>query len=162
MINFLEQLAAEWYEFRGYFVRRNVRVGPRPKGGHECELDVVAFHPKKKHLVHIEPSMDAASWALREQRYAKKFEAGKKYIPSLFEGLDLPLEIDQIALLVFGSPKGRADLGGGKIVMIGDFMREVRSEIGSRPVESAAIPEQFQLLRTLQFAAKYWNDAPRR
>jgi hypothetical protein len=148
VVNFLEQLAAEWYEFRGYYVRRNVRVGPRPKGGHECELDVVAFHPKKKHL-------------LREQRYKKKFEAGKKYIPSLFEGLDLPLEIEQIALLVFGSPKGRANLGGGKIVMIGDFMREIRNEIGNRPVESAAIPEQFQLLRTLQFAAKYWNDSPR-
>jgi hypothetical protein len=77
MINFLEQLAAEWYEFRGYFVRRNVRVGPRPNGGHECELDVVAFHPKKRHLVQIEPSMDADSWAQREQRYAKKFTAGK-------------------------------------------------------------------------------------
>ena len=31
MVNFLEQMVAEWYEFRGYFVRRNVRVGPRPK-----------------------------------------------------------------------------------------------------------------------------------
>ena len=50
MINFLEQLVAEWYEFQGYFVRRNVRVGERPGGGHDSELDVVAFHPTKKHL----------------------------------------------------------------------------------------------------------------
>lgn len=61
MVNFLEQLVAEWYEFRGYFVRRNVRVGPLVKGGHESELDVVAFHPEKKRLVHVEPSMDAHS-----------------------------------------------------------------------------------------------------
>ena len=25
--NFLEQLVAEWYEYQGYFVRRNVMVG---------------------------------------------------------------------------------------------------------------------------------------
>ena len=42
-INFLEQLIAEWYEYRGYFVRRNVLVGRRLKGGYECELDIVAF-----------------------------------------------------------------------------------------------------------------------
>jgi hypothetical protein len=114
VIDFLEQLASEWYEFRGYFVRRNVRVGPRPKGGHECELDVVAFHPKRKHLVHIEPSMDADSWAQREKRYVKKFDAGKKYIPGLFEGLDLPLEIEQVALLVFGSSQDEPTLAAGK------------------------------------------------
>jgi hypothetical protein len=66
MINFLEQLVAEWYEFNGYFVRRNVMVGRRSGGGWECELDVVALHPKKKRLVHIETSMDAASWGTRE------------------------------------------------------------------------------------------------
>jgi hypothetical protein len=90
MINFLEQVVSEWYEFRGYFVRRNVRVGPRTKGGHESELDIVASHPEKKHLVHIEPSSDAASWEARELKYKKKFDAGKKYIPALFAGLDLP------------------------------------------------------------------------
>lgn len=52
--NHLEQLAAEWYEYRGYFVRRNVRVGPRAQGGHEGELDIVAFDPRKVALVHIE------------------------------------------------------------------------------------------------------------
>ena len=49
----------------------------------------------------LDRTVDAASWELRERRYAKKFIAGKKYIPGLFEGLDLPLEIEQIALLVF-------------------------------------------------------------
>jgi hypothetical protein len=39
--NHLEALVAEWYEVRGYFVRRNVQVGKRPKGGYECEFDIV-------------------------------------------------------------------------------------------------------------------------
>lgn len=105
--NHLEQLVAEWYEYCGYFVRRNVHVGLRPKGGYECELDVVAFRPTDKKLVHIEPSLDADSWEHREKRYAKKFAAGKKYIPKLSEALDVPVEIDQIALFLFASKTNR-------------------------------------------------------
>lgn len=59
--NYLEQLIAQWYEFQGFFVRQNVLVGKRPKGGYECELDIVAYHPSDQKLVHIEPSMDADS-----------------------------------------------------------------------------------------------------
>ena len=85
MVNFLEQLAAEWYEFNGYFVRRNVLVGRRERGGYECELDVVAFNPKERRLIQVEPSMDAHSWKKRESRFQKKFAAGRKHIPTLFE-----------------------------------------------------------------------------
>ncbi len=64
--NHLEQLVAEWYEFQGYFVRKNINVGKRLRGGYECELDIVAFHPKTKKLVQVETSMDADSWDKRE------------------------------------------------------------------------------------------------
>ncbi|TCZ85031.1 hypothetical protein [Lysobacter sp. N42] len=84
-MNWLEQLVAEWYEYQGYFVRRNVLVGRRANGGWECELDVVAFHPGLRPLVHIEPSMDSNSWEVRAQRYARRFEAGRRHIPKLFE-----------------------------------------------------------------------------
>ena len=40
----LEQLAAEWYEHRGYFLRRNIRVGRRDLGG-------VAEH--RTHVVRV-------------------------------------------------------------------------------------------------------------
>tara|TARA_Y100000031_G_scaffold109654_1_gene120679 strand:+ start:140 stop:469 length:330 start_codon:yes stop_codon:yes gene_type:complete len=103
--NFLEQLVAEWYEYQGYFVRRNVMVGRRDKGGYEGELDVVAFHPERRHLIQLEPSMDAHPWAKREARYKKKFEAGGKYIPGLFPGIRIPKEIDQVAVLGYASKK---------------------------------------------------------
>ena len=64
---FREKLVAEWYEYNGYFIRRNVLVGKRQAGGHECELDIVGFHPGTKHLVHIEPSMDASKWEHSEK-----------------------------------------------------------------------------------------------
>jgi Holliday junction resolvase-like predicted endonuclease len=60
--NFLEEIVAEWLEYKGYIVKRNERVGRRAAGGHEGELDVVGFNPKTKHLVHIETSTDADSW----------------------------------------------------------------------------------------------------
>ena len=102
-MNHLEQIVGEGYEYSGYFVRRNVLVGKRAKGGYEGELDVVAFHPASKHLVHIEPSLDADTWKRREERFARKFRLGRKYIPEMFSGVGIPVEIDQIALFVFAS-----------------------------------------------------------
>ena len=99
MSNFLEQLVAEWYEFRGFYVRRNVKVGKRSKGGHEGELDVVAFHPVERRLVHVETSMDAENWEKRETKFSRKFKAGKTYIPSLFAGLGSLPEIEYVALI---------------------------------------------------------------
>ena len=155
--NHLESLVAEWYELRGYFVRRNVQVGKRPKGGYECELDVVGFHPEQRSLVQIEPSLDADSWAKREARYSKKFGAGRKYIPGLFPGMAIPKHIDQIALFVYGGGKSRERIAGGRVVFIRDFMEEIRAGIRYRKVAHSAIPEGLPLLRTLQFAVECWE-----
>jgi hypothetical protein len=156
MVNFLEQLVAEWYEFNGYFVQRNVRVGRRKRGGWESELDIVAFHPSKRHLVHIEPSSDTYSWEKRDERYSKKFAAGRRHIPALFVGLPLPSKIQQIAIFIFGN-RERRTIAGGKIVMIADLMQEIRNKLLKYPVLSKAVPEQYTILRSLQFAADYWT-----
>jgi|TARA_R100000935_G_scaffold36841_1_gene57844 hypothetical protein len=158
-MNHLEQLVAEWYEYRGYFVRRNIQVGPRANGGYECELDVVAFHPGQQHLVHIEPSMDAHSWAKREQRYGKKFEAGRQHIPALFDGISLPKEIEQIALLGFASNANVKTLAGGRVMTTSELFAEIVTGIGNKKIAKAAIPEQFPLLRTIQFASEHRHAA---
>lgn len=154
--NHLEDLVAEWYEWNGFFVRRNIQVGKRAAGGYECELDVVAFHPGQKRLMQIEPSLDADSWAVREQRYKKKFEAGRRYIPGLFVGLDVPTRIEQVAIFLFARKEPPASIGGGSVVPFPQFMSEILSAVRSRSLNSAMIPEQFSLLRTLQFAARTW------
>lgn len=153
--NFLEQLVAEWYEYRGYFVRRNAHVGPRAKGGYECELDVIALHPEKKHLVHVEASTDASTWDERERRFAKKFEAGRKYLRPLFRGLDLPGEIEQIAVLVFGSMKNRSTLAGARMLLAADLLREITEGLRSTDIRSSMVPEQYPLLRTVQFVVQH-------
>jgi hypothetical protein len=156
MLNFLEQLVAEWYEYQGFFVRRNVLVGKRRKGGHEGELDVVAFNPGKKSLVHIETSMDSYSWAKRETRFSQKFKTGQKYIQGLFEGFESLPQIEPIALLGMGSAKAHPRVGGGTVVMVGALLCEIRKKIPHN-VESQVVPEQYVILRTLQFAAESWS-----
>jgi hypothetical protein len=153
--NFLEQLIAEWYEYNDYFVRRNVLVGKRAEGGHESELDIVAFNPSRQHLVHVEPSMDANSWAVRETRYKKKFEAGRKYIPKLFTHLPLPSNIEQIAVLVFASKTNHDNLGGGKVVLIDDLLEDIFLDLKNKHLASSAIPEHLTILRSFQFVAEY-------
>ena len=153
--NFLEQLVTEWYEYRGYFVRRNVPVGKRTKGGYECELDIVAFEPVERHLVHLEPSMDAESWEKRERQFKKKFDAGLKYIPALFPGLDLPQEIEQIAIFAFASRVNHPTLAGRQVLLVSDLMREIMEDLSDKKIASAAVPEHHPILRTLQFVVEY-------
>lgn len=159
-MNHLEQLVAEWYEYNGYFVRRNVHVGKREKGGYECELDVVAYCPKRRHLVQIEPSTDAHIWATREERYEKKFSAGLKYIPELFSGLPNISYLDQIAVFPLGKKTTRQVLAGGRVLFIYQLFEEIQRGLYGKTLARAAVPEQFPLLRTIQHCAEYFTHAP--
>ncbi len=154
-MNHLEQLVGEWFEYNGYFVRRNVLVGRRPAGGYDCELDVVAFNPRTKHLVHIEPSLDADSWTKRELRFEKKFKAGRDHIPELLSGNDVPMDFDQIALLLFGSKSSHETVGGGRIVLVSELYQEITLGLRGKRVSSNAVSEQFPLLRTIQQCLEY-------
>ena len=73
-MNFLEQLVAEWYEYKGHYVRTNIKFGKRPRGGYEGEIDIAAFEPRERKIVHLEASMDALPWDKREKRFTKKFK----------------------------------------------------------------------------------------
>src|SRR3989338_9313235 len=84
-MNFLEQIVAEYYAFQGYFVRTNIKFGKRARGGYTGEIDVAAFDPKEKVIVHIETSMDADSWAERKKKFRKKFETASHYYNQVFD-----------------------------------------------------------------------------
>lgn len=160
-MNHLEQVVGEWYEYNGYFVRRNIKVGKRRQGGYGGELDIVAFNPLTKHLVHVEPSLDAHSWTKREERYAKKFAAGRKYIPELFEGLAAVGEdIDQIALFLFGSKANVKSIAGGRVETAFDFFSEITADLKNKKAAQQAVPEQFPLLRTIQFSLEFGGGSP--
>lgn len=147
----LEDLIAEYYDWSGYLVKRNMKVGRLKHGGWEMELDIIAFHPKTKHLVHIEPSIDAHSWAIREQRFKKKFVAGEKYMfDAVFPWLDKRTPVERIAVLV-SHPAGRDELCGARIMSVDELMATIATKVRACGIMGkAAIPELYPLLRTVQ------------
>ena len=153
--NYLEQLVSEWYSYQGYFIRQNIHVGKRGAGGYECESDVVAFSPDKNHLIHIEPSMDTDSWAVREVRYKRKFDAGMKHIPSLFKGFKIPKRIEQIAMFSYASTKNRTSIGGGRIVTVRELFQQISGELENKRVAKEIVSQSLPILRTIQFMQEY-------
>jgi len=154
-MNFLEQLVSEWYSYRGYYVRTNVKVGKREAGGYEGELDIVAFHPETGEIVHVETSMDSLSWAKRRERFARKFELGQKYIPKLFAFTQQrPTQV-----VVFGYPRStreRHPLGQDiQVYLMPQLVGEISAELSQTTVETGVVPETFPLLRAMQFALDY-------
>jgi len=155
--NFLEELVAEWLEYNGYIVKRNERVGRRAKGGHEGELDVVAFKPKIKHLIHVETSGDANSWKYRENSFKKKFVAGDRYIKALFEGLTVPNEIEKKAILFVNNNRNHKTIGGGQVVPAKDYLLEILRKLKNTSFMSRVVPEKYPILRVLQMVTHYWK-----
>ena len=54
-MNQLEMLIEQYYEWKGYIVRNNVKVGRLSHGGWAGELDIVVYNPVSNHLLHLEP-----------------------------------------------------------------------------------------------------------
>lgn len=156
----LEDLIAEYYDWRGYLVKRNQRVGRLSRGGWEMELDVVAYDPRRRHLLHLEPSLDADSWERREERFFKKFDAGKRYIfDEVFPWLDASTPIEQVAVLI-SHPKNRDQLAGAAIRSVDEVVSEIRREVAKCGLASCnAIPEQLPLLRTIQLTCNGYYRA---
>ena len=154
-MNFLEQLVAEWYAYRGFFVRTNIKFGKRLAGGYEGEIDVAAFDPKGKMLIHIEASTDADSWEERKRRFGKKFRDAKKHYGEIFD-----FQYDSIEQqAIVGFPRrtlNKVDFGSGiKVILVPEFVQEITEVISSFNPMQSAVPEGYPLLRAIQFVVAY-------
>ena len=153
MSNHLEDLTAEWLEYNGYFVRKSVLVGRLPKGGYEGELDVVAYHPARQRLIHVECSLDANPWGVRENRFASKFERGRRFIGDVFGSLSEHLVPDQVALLQLRGGD-RNIVGTGRIVCVRDLISDIFDRLASLNPDRNAVPSTLPMLRSMQLAAQ--------
>jgi len=154
-MNFLEQLVAEWYAYKGFFVRTNIRFGKRPAGGYEGEIDVAAFNPRTKHLVHIEASTDADSWTERKRRFVKKFENAKQHYAEIF---DFQLKTVECKAIVGFSQRtlNQIDFGNDiHVVLVPQFIQEITRELSRYSPLQATVPEGYPLLRAIQFVVTY-------
>jgi hypothetical protein len=156
-MNFLEQLVSEWFTLRGYFVRTNLKFGKRRKGGWSGEIDIAAFSPETRELVHVETSMDADRWDERRRRFSKKFAGAGAHLKDVF-----PFEITavrRIAIVGFSRTGVGDTLGEGiEVKTLAQFIREVCQELRRRHPLREAIPEVLPILRAMQFAVHWGAD----
>ena len=166
-MNFLEQLVAEWYEYQGYFVRRNMKFGGaagKSTGGHSGEIDILAYLPKDGELLHIEASSDFDSWSGRKRKFVtKKFTklADAEYIKIL--GL-IPRAIRRIVVVSHSKKPDSAvwQTESGDLIeiidipaLISTILVELRKKRHAREI---AVPEQLPLLRAMHYIVSYDYD----
>jgi hypothetical protein len=168
-MNFLEQLAAEWYQYRGYFVRTNIRFGRNAngRGGHVGEIDVIAYRPETGEFIHLEASTDSLTWEDRKERFERKFSDARNYYMEIFPFKEIDTRPRQIALVGFhvnphpstetwrSRPPANAVLGELPIEVqsIRSFIREIQAELRQHDPQREAVPETFPLLRAIQYSA---------
>jgi hypothetical protein len=155
-MNFLEQLVAEWYEYQGYFATTNIKFGKLSHGGWAGEMDVVAFDPESKEIVHIETSSDADSWEKREIRIKKKFGNASKHYKEKFPFTELPIK--QIAIVGYGKPKKKAFDEGIEVESISGFVKKICEDLKKIHPLKEVVSEQYPLLRAIQFAVNAKTD----
>lgn len=154
-MNFLEQLVAEWYASQGYFVLTNVKFGKRNAGGWEGEMDVVAFQPADKMLIHLEVSTDADSWEERGKRFRKKFDSAQKHYKSTFP-FEFTDPVRKIAIV--GQAKSKKEfrfLENVELWLVSETIARIAREMKEKDPVKNAIPEGYPLLRAIQFAVRW-------
>ncbi len=150
-MNLLESLAAEWYGYRGYFVRSNVRTEKLSHGGYASELDVLAYSPTKGELVHIETSSDALVWTKREERMKRKFKLHHSTYEKVFN-----VKVGKVKkIAVCGTSYDSKGLKWGDIEVktIREFVKEIWEELSAIDLMRQAVPESYPLLRVIQMSA---------
>ena len=151
-MNHLEALTAEWLDYNGYFVRTAVKVGKRAKGGWDGELDVVGFHSVRRRFLHVECSIDANTWENRAKTFERKFAMGREHARDLFSEIELPTALDQLVVHGYAAVADQhRELGGGRLVTSQELTAEIITGIPATTWKNA-VPENYPLLRTLQFA----------
>lgn len=155
-MNFLEQLTSEWYAYQGYFVRTNVKMNKRAKGGWDNELDVLAFSARTGELIHIESTWDAEPWSKRKARFlTKKFVYSRSQYKDIV-GANIS-KLRKIALVGLGrSAKSDLNWGSGvEVMLIPSFIARIAKELEKKDPLKDIVPEGFPRLRAMQLALVY-------
>ena len=152
MNNWLEQLAAEWYEYQGYLIRRNRRLDKAARGGYHHEYYLIAYCPKSRELVHVEAGQATDSWAKTTENFKRKFAGSKENCCREFEGLAEPVSFRMIALLATGSRRSsrRLEIPNVETLYLYELFAQIVERVEPEHWWTKGVPEQFPTLRTIQ------------
>ena len=155
--NFLETVLTEWYNYQGYFVKNNVNYGKRQAGGYIGEIDVLAYHPSMRELIHVETSTDANKWSERVERINQKFSNAKPYYRSILPGIDIE-NTKRIAIYSLNQSVPE-NLSGVELdielITIPQMFKEITEKLKTKNPAKEAVPENYPLIRAIQFASNY-------
>jgi Holliday junction resolvase-like predicted endonuclease len=141
--NFLEELAAEYYEFNGYWIKKNTRYERE-------EFDVFAM--KKDEFIHVECDGSSDTVEVIRKRLLGKFKRANKHYEQLF-GLKDVQKVKKIAIV--GRTNKEFKIGSGITrKSIPEFVTETIDFVAKQP---KTVPEQYGFLRMLQFEMQYRN-----
>jgi len=157
MPTFLDQLAAEWYSYKeGYFVRMNVPLRKRERGGHEGDADVIGLRLKdnKIQVIHIENSQAAQSFEEHLQALKKKFEkAANNYENIVGCKCD---KVFKVGICTCSKKKGdvnkKSDI---EVYTTSEFLKMITKELNKIHPGRSGVPETFPMLRAIQFILHY-------
>ncbi len=119
-------------------------------------MDIVAFHPRTKVMVHLEASTDADSWTERSRRFSKKFADAQKYYSQLLKfGYQ---SVEEVAIVGWGRsvPAGISFSHGVVIKTLPQFVSEITDVLRQRDPAKEAVPEHWPLLRAIQMSV-FWS-----
>jgi hypothetical protein len=120
-------------------------------------MDVVAFEPERKTVVHLETSFDADSWEKRRRKFHKKFEIAPGHYRSVFRNFNFET-VRKVAVVGLTKPRKVVNFDDDiDVLSIQELMREIIQGIPADPLKKA-VPESYPLLRSLQFAAWYFKS----
>ena len=158
--NVLEELAKEYYEYiKEYFVRTNIRFDKRKeKGGYKGEIDILAYVPNERKLIHLECSMSADRNDAGFKKAEEKFPDNLDY-KNLYPDNTLNIEkVEKIFILKQTKERNDVKMPEGKKPMnLGAFIREIYNSINT-DIMNKIIPEAYPLVRTMQLA-KWANSS---
>ncbi len=104
----------------------------------------------------MQSDVDADSWARREERFTKKFAMGRQHVRDIPQLSFLTQEqvdsMEQVAVFP-AVAEARRGSHGVKAIGMDELMSTINQFVRERgPAVSNAFPEQYPMLRTLQFA----------
>ena len=160
-MNFLEELVAEWYEYKGYFIIRNRTLNKLPGGGYEGEVDILAYNPRKNEVIHVETSSDSYKWEDRLDKFREKFRWTIEEYRNVF---GIPSSVKQIKKIVVVSfsmnPKGDMrkifeSKTGAELITVPQFLTMIVDELRTTLKSSETIPENLSMLRAIQLIMRH-------
>jgi len=149
-MTFAEKLLAEWYEYKGYFVKTNIRINKLKTGGYGGEMDVVAYNPKINEMIHIEVSGEAISWKKKKEKIEDKFKTAKESYEEEFQFECPPIK----QIVVVGVSKPRKEIEFDNEIQLKSFTEqfgEICHELKKVNPTKKVVPEKYPIIRTIQF-----------